>query len=65
MRCIVCYLNGNPDQLALVTVNGHSVCDHHISAARKSHSINVVMQRLHSNELFGVVDVANENRTRR
>lgn len=62
MKCIVCYLNGNPNQESLVTMNGHSVCDHHIAAAQKSVSINVVMQRLRSNELFGV---ANEGRVQR
>lgn len=65
MKCIVCYLHpyykNNPLQTeATMVVNGHSVCEQHVPAACKSTSINVVMQRLRSNELFGV---ANENRT--
>jgi len=59
MKCIVCYLSYADSQKplevnAVTIVNGHSVCQDHIPAARKSVAINVVMKRRASQRQFGM-----------
>lgn len=56
MMCVVCY-ELNPKSRfpkALLTVNGHSVCEKHVGAAKASTIIGEVMEQLLSEDDYDV-----------